>query len=300
MTHQLFEYGTRKFSNAGLILSSEGRRWGNVGAELRRHESGPIVPVPPTQMEVTLAIRGSAKSNVFRRAGRTQKTLAQTGTIWFCPIGVQEEEIFISETIPEVLHLYIPIEQFANLAERDGLNAARPSEIHYKAGVDDALVRELCQRIYCELCQETAAGSMLVESLGHALAMHINFTHSPLAKERPFVSEKGALDSRRLNRVIDFIRANLEVDLSVADLTEVACLSRHHFTRSFQKSTGLAPHHYVAKLRLDSAKKMLVETEIPVVDIALNCQFSSQSAFGRAFLKMTGVSPAEYRRIHRR
>ena len=300
MPHSLPNFGDRKFSHSGLLLSSEKRGWRGIAAELRRHSRRSIAPVPPTQMEVTLAVRGSNTSVVHRRAGQTQSNVAETGTIWFCPIGVQEDEISISDAIPEVLHVYLPKDQFVALAEKDGLLAASSTSIDYLAGIHDALIQQIGLRLLSELTAETAGGCLLAEALGQALAMHILSTYASLAKPVFEAKDrKRGLDQRRLARVTDYIAANIEGDVSVGALAEVACLSRHHFTRAFQTSTGLAPHRYVSCLRLENAKRLLRESDVPIAHIALACQFSSQSAFGRAFLRSVGASPADYRRAHR-
>lgn len=268
-----------------------------MAAELRRHPAGEVSPVLPSQMEITLAVKGSRTSVVERRAGRAQRTPAHTGTLWFCPIGVQEEEIRISEPIPEVLHLYLPTQTFAALDDADGITAA-PERIFYLADVEDALVRQICWRILQELAQETAGGRLVVQSLAQSLALHISTSYSSSAS-RSLTPVKGGLDPGRLSRVLEYIREHLDQDIEVAELARVACLSRHHFTRSFQQSLGVPPHRYVSALRLERAKALLEAGDIPLSQISLICQFSSQSAFGRAFTRSVGISPAEYRRLHR-
>jgi AraC-like DNA-binding protein len=65
------------------------------------------------------------------------------------------------------------------------------------------------------------------------------------------------LDRRRLTRVLDYIGANLEDDLTLARLAAVACLSRFHFSRAFKAAVGRSPHHYVSAKRLELAKQLL-------------------------------------------
>jgi AraC family transcriptional regulator len=60
------------------------------------------------------------------------------------------------------------------------------------------------------------------------------------------------LDRRRLTRVLDYIGANLEDDLTLARLASIACLSRFHFSRAFKAAVGRSPHHYVSAKRLSS------------------------------------------------
>jgi AraC family transcriptional regulator len=71
--------------------------------------------------------------------------------------------------------------------------------------------------------------------------------------------------------------------LPVADLAEVACLSSFHFTRVFAATMGVAPHRYVSRRRLESAKVMIASGRASLQEIALACRFSSESSFTRAF-----------------
>lgn len=293
----LHEFGARKFRQGGLLADSHDRPWQNLCAELRSHTQGEILPPPPTQLEVTMIVRGSA-SVVRRRTESWQQTVARDRTLWFCPIGVQEEEIDLSADIPEVLHIYLPRDQFAMLSEVDGLATASPMQIAYLAGVEDELVRQICFRILQELIDETAGGQMLVESLAGSLAAHLAASYSS-ASHRPPRPERAGLDARRLNRVVEFMHAHIATRISVRDLADVACLSRHHFSRAFQAATGLPPHRYISELRLDLACQMLGETDTPISQISEVCQFSSQAAFSRAFLRGTGTTPSEYRRTRK-
>ena len=104
------------------------------------------------------------------------------------------------------------------------------------------------------------------------------------------------LDRRRLARVLDYIEANLEGDLTVARLASVACLSQFHFARAFKTAVGRSPHRHVSARRLERAKQLLSDADRPLIDIALTLKFSCQANFTRAFRQATGQTPAQYRR----
>jgi AraC family transcriptional regulator len=102
-----------------------------------------------------------------------------------------------------------------------------------------------------------------------------------------------------LRRVLAYIEEHLADDIAVADLANVACLSIFHFTRAFAATMGAPPHRYVSQRRLESAKAMIATGRASLCEIALDCRFSSQSSFTRAFRRATGMTPAEYRRTLR-
>ncbi|MCO5734214.1 AraC family transcriptional regulator [Rhizobium sp. SSA_523] len=251
-------------------------------------------------MEITLALQGT-RSGIVQRCGNgdLQKTPARTGTLWFCPVGVQEDSIRLTEAIPQVLHLYLPEEPFRAASEL----ASRPGgcdSIAYLADVQDEFVRQICQRILLEMRCETAAGDMLVEQLSMALTLHLLSSYSGNFLPRaPQQEGAGALSKERRQRVIDYVETYLETDFTVAELASVACLSRYHFTRAFKATLGKTPSDYVADRRLDHARLLLEEPGISLSDIAFRCRFSSQAAFSRAFRRHVGLTPGAYRRTKR-
>lgn len=294
----IHDHGKLKFPRAGLINSSGPRRWQNLGAEVRAHPAGELPAICGTQMEVTLALQGTRSGVVHRRGdGQRQATLARPGTLWFCPIGVAEDSIRITEPLPEVLHLYLPDSQFASVSELTSRPVA-PGDIAYLADVPDELVRQICLRILQEMRYETAAGDLLVEQLAMTLALHLLSSYSGATIAPPSADAVGALSLARRNRVVDYVEENLESDITVAELADVACLSRHHFTRSFKAAFGATPSEYVANRRLSYGKKLLGSGELSLDEIAFRCRFSSQAAFSRAFRREVGVSPGEFRRRH--
>jgi AraC-like DNA-binding protein len=107
------------------------------------------------------------------------------------------------------------------------------------------------------------------------------------------------LDRRRLSRVLDYIEANLEEDLTVDELAGIACLSRFHFARAFKTAIGRSPHQYVSAKRLERAKALLIGADRSLVDITLTLGFSCQANFTRAFRRATGLTPGQYRRSFR-
>lgn len=100
----------------------------------------------------------------------------------------------------------------------------------------------------------------------------------------------------QLWRVLDHIDANLDADLTVARLGAVAGLSLHHFHRTFSRSCGLAVHDYVRLVRLEHAAWHLAfRRQRPILDIALRCGYGSHAAFTRAFRRVVGQTPTQFR-----
>ena len=107
-------------------------------------------------------------------------------------------------------------------------------------------------------------------------------------------------DTRRMLAVTDHIDRHLGAPLALADLAALAGLSRYHFLRLFRNVIGTTPYRYILARRMARAGEMLHTTDMPVLDIALDCGFSDLSEFTRRFRARFGLPPAAYRRSARK
>src|SRR5262249_14049567 len=114
-------------------------------------------------------------------------------------------------------------------------------------------------------------------------------------------SSFGAIPSRGLAHVVDFVEANIDQDLPLSSLARVAAMSVYHFARRFKETAGMSPHAYVVMRRIRRAQRMLERGKGRLADVAAACGFSSQAHFTTTFQRGIGVPPGAYRRaFHRR
>lgn len=287
------DFGRRKFPRGEVLASSARRSWTGMAAEIRNHPAGEIPPPVPQQMEITLALKGSASGRVQRRGnGEFQDTAARPGTVWLCPIGVVEDSIRITDDLSGILHMFIGQEIFRDISASLS-RAVSPEAIAYRADLNDDFIRQVGYRISAELEAESSVGAFLVDSLSRSLASYLIGQYSGHgADER----ESHSADPSKMRRVVDYINDNLDADISLADLSSIACLSRHHFARAFRSAMGVPPHRFISELRLQRAQDLLAHTPCSLAEIAYACRFSSQATFTRAFRRHVGLSPGAYRR----
>jgi AraC-like DNA-binding protein len=110
---------------------------------------------------------------------------------------------------------------------------------------------------------------------------------------------KGGLSAWQLRRIHSLVEAEPGRQISVPRLAEAVGLSVSHFTRAFKASTGEPPAHWLLLKRLDQAKKLLVESEAPLAQIAETCGFAEQSHFSKRFRQVTGMTPGDWRRRYK-
>ncbi|QRY70414.1 AraC family transcriptional regulator (plasmid) [Ensifer sp. PDNC004] len=101
--------------------------------------------------------------------------------------------------------------------------------------------------------------------------------------------------NKRLNRVIDYVYAHLEDDLSFDRLAEVACLSPYHWSRIYSAMRGETIVATIRRLRLQRAADRLANSDLEIEAVSARAGYSSTDTFGRAFKGAFGVSPAAYR-----
>jgi len=284
-----------KYVTGRMLQTSNDRRWSHLLAERWSHEAGELPPQLPRDTEIAIMLRGHSLVDRVG-AGLRQRTHGRKGTVWLCPAGIREDFIRVEDSIEECLHIFLPGKPFDDALLKNFDIDPSGIEIRYESIERDMFIEYVANQILKEMEAESSTGRLLVESLGAALSAHLVHTYSAkaLRLKQPNSSEK-PLDPKRLSRVVAFINASAERDFSVSDLASVACMSPAHFSRSFKAATGHAPHEYVSRQRLDLAKRLLVSSDRPLVEIAYATGFSSQANFNRAFRKAVGTTPSLYR-----
>lgn len=79
-------------------------------------------------------------------------------------------------------------------------------------------------------------------------------------------------------------------------MAAAAGFSPNHFSKLFKRSTGLLPHQYVVRKRIEKAKALFAGTDLPVGVVAWDCGFSDQAHLTRHFKRLVGTTPAKFRR----
>ncbi|MDN4601366.1 helix-turn-helix domain-containing protein [Paenibacillus sp. F6_3S_P_1C] len=105
----------------------------------------------------------------------------------------------------------------------------------------------------------------------------------------------GAFIDPHLRRVLEYIHSDYTSPMDIESMAAVAHQSRYHFMRSFKALTGSTPYQYVLNLRVEEATRRLRHTTDSVTTISFGLGFANVSQFYRAFQRVTGVTPMEYR-----
>lgn len=110
------------------------------------------------------------------------------------------------------------------------------------------------------------------------------------------VATETAEPLQSLARVQEWVAEHLTETIHVADLAAVAGCSRHALERRTRRVFHLSPAQLVLRARIDRATEQLTTTSIPLAQVATACGFYDQAAFTRTFARVTGETPAQFRR----
>lgn len=136
--------------------------------------------------------------------------------------------------------------------------------------------------------------SLVTLILAQIGSMHPNDAPSAVVSDDP---QRKNID--KLVSVTNYIDSHRSDDLSVEQLAEIAGFSKFHFERLFKSYMGISCYQYITKRRVLMAQELLGDTDLSVMDIAMQSGFFSLSTFNRVFKDTNGCSPTEYRKLYR-
>lgn len=241
--------------------------------------------------------------NITQRAGggRAIRRLVERGASAVMPAGQASEWRWDSrqEGKADSLHLYLSPALIQEAAESAGLGCGAV-EIVGGLGTRDPQIERIGLSLLAELHEEDPlGGALFADALAKALAVHLLRERSILGQRARRAAKRepeGGLPRASLKRATDYVGDNLSGNLTLAEISQSSNISPYHFSRLFKESTGLSPHQYVIRERVEKAKALLVGTDLPLHEVAATAGFTHQSHMGRHLKRLLGVSPNYLRR----
>ena len=186
-------------------------------------------------------------------------------------VRIQENALDYFDSLRAGAHVLVP--------RRIPVTADQLTKVLRTAGID---IRKL------DRSAENAMRLALVASLFETLV-----PAPPATADKP---AGPGLSKWRLMRVLAHIDANIGEPVTLANLAAAAGLSRMYFARQFRAATGIRPHEYVLRRRVERAQQLMTATSDALVDIALRVGFQSQAHFTTVFKRIVGNTPRQWRR----
>jgi AraC family transcriptional regulator len=173
------------------------------------------------------------------------------------------------------------------VVEQLGAGAARV-HVATRLGERDPLVRNVLMNLAAELDAPEPTSRLFADSLAWALASRI-LEGAPMRSWRAPLTFSNA----QLGRVLDYIEAHLDQDISLADLSAVAGVSIPHLATLFRRTLGQPPHRYLVERRVLRARNLLLSGRTAIAEVAEQTGFADQSHMARWMKRRLGVTPVE-------
>ena len=264
----------------------------NIRIEHRSLNSTVLPPVTCTCNAISIALAGRTPVR-WKEAGAVRRVVAvQPGIASILPVGFDETETEIVSPL-ECLYIFLApsVTAASSLADFD-VDPLR-AEVVRAPRVSDPLLKEIAAALHDIISRPPEPTDRLfIDSASSMLAAHLVSKYSSISRRA--VPPSPSLSYQKLKRVLDLVECRFANEIGLDELAAEACLSPFHFSRLFQKATGLSPHRYVIERRVREAKSKLAEGRLSLVEIALESVFGSQGNFNRIFRKHTGPTPGQF------
>lgn len=191
----------------------------------------------------------------------------------------------------EALSFYMPRAVLDGFTE----DAGRPriADLRCPPGVIDSVVGHLVAALLPAFRHPGQASALFIDQVAQAIGTHLADHYGGMPSREP----KGRLAPHQLRRAQELLASRLDGALTLAALAKECGLSRGYFLQAFKAAAGCTPHRWLQQHRVATAQAMLRDSAATIAEIAILCGFVDQSHMTRVFTRLTGSSPAAWRRM---
>jgi AraC family transcriptional regulator len=277
-----------------VVASSDAFGWRNIRVIHMRHSLSKIV-VPPSASHCLVLNLGTPLSIDAQSDGRKFEGEVCTGEVAIIPADSSWVCRSKSSDVSNIMLLYLrPL--FVRSAVKESNSSYRENALTPQIGFRNKHIRHVAMSLLDELNEANVAGRFYADSLAAGLAMQLMRRYSAL---RDVHIGHGGMAPHKLRKAIGLIDSHLaeeqEGRVPLRDVAGQVGMSYFHFSRAFKRSMGMSPTNYIAERRIERAKELLNETELPISEVALRSGFSSQSHFSSSFRRVAGSTPKVFR-----
>lgn len=194
----------------------------------------------------------------------------------------------------EVVQAFIPLRALNELTDELRAPPIETLTCTVESPQRDEVMHHLALALLPALAKPHEANTLFADHVFTAMRLHLAQTYGGL--NVPAQKALGGLAPWQERRAKELLLDDLRADRSISDLAAACGLSARHLTRAFKATTGLPPHRWLLRRRVERAKDLLEATDKDIAAIALACGFADQSHLTRVFHAMVGTSPGAWRR----
>jgi AraC family transcriptional regulator len=192
----------------------------------------------------------------------------------------------------DMVRFYMPRSALDSLAYGRGLRRVAGLRAP-PLGVNDPILHGMALAMVAGMQTPDTVQLMFVEYMALAFHAHVVHAYGSVPERRSIF---GGLTPWQIRHITDAVEADPSANHTISGLAQQCGLSSSHFARAFKETTGLAPHQWLTRKRIEHARRLLAQTSMGLSDIALACGFVDQSHFSRVFARQEKHSPGRWRR----
>ncbi len=286
-----------RYAGGKCLFESRGDAWRDIKAWLTALPSTVDALHMPSVSEPFLAWTTSGEVDFQEREkGQTWITNRIKKGSFFLTTGGAPYDVrwrAVSKEPFEAMLVFIELPVLERALEEVFGRDATHAQLRDASAFNDTTLNSLLSLLLEEL-KRGKASPTVVHSLAEVIAVHLAREYGETAQASH--SKSPSLPGFKLRQITQWMSEHLAEEFNLERLAAQARLSKFHFQRLFKGALGVSPSHYQINLRMKEARRLLRETNLSVVHIALEVGYTNPSHFARLFRRETGLTPSDYRR----
>ncbi|GGD26399.1 helix-turn-helix domain-containing protein [Aureimonas glaciei] len=198
--------------------------------------------------------------------------------------------------LSDSVHVYIGKFALDDLAAEIG--ARKIDRLRMPSNEADPILGQFCRFMLASPPEAEPANPLFADQLALSLLTYFAERYGGLSLPSTKASA-GGLAPWQERRAREIIHSRLATRMTMADVAGECRLTPSYFAKAFRQTFGTTPHRYLTEVRINEAKSYLLNSQLPLADIALLCGLGDQSYFTRVFTAAVGTSPGAWRRATR-
>lgn len=283
------------------VIFRRAAKWNGVKVSHWRVLAGDLDEYTTASHEITIPINGTIATRKHNSVGKNQMFYGGNNGICLCLAGQPFAASWQTEI--ECLSISLAPSLMSQIIEKSP-NQVELYENHY---IRDPLIQNIGFALLNEMkndgearcnssrSEQSAVTNLYAESLAQTLSLHLVKNYSNVNVQPSKFNT--TLSGYKLRRVKEFINEHLEDEITLLKLAETVNLSQFHFLRAFKTATGATPQQFLTHQRIERAKQLIAESDLPLIEISARVGFKNQSHFTTLFRKFTSMTPKAWREI---
>ena len=244
-----------------------------------------------------LALRLSTNVAQLRADGKVlHEGATRAGTLGLLRAGERVGAVYDGSW--RILHLYLPVPLVDNVTRQNELpRSFERLELPSEGYIVDPVLERYGREVLVEMQAGLPLARARIDCLGQEVIIQL------LRRQLPEVSldvPEWSASDWRYRRAVTLFEDRIGEDLSIGEVARAVGISAVHLNTLFRKVTGLSPHQWLLRRKVERAKQLLAKSRHSIAEIALQCGFSSSQHLATVFRKQTGMTPTDYRSVVKR